>query len=103
MLKHAVAQTELPLARTIDADYVAKMAYDGSATHIFQKIAVMQKKQMILGINIVEKSFLNTCSSLSKNPRGNKTLLLVRKQRLHNASCTPCFSQWKNNGRAIKR
>ncbi|XP_003366175.1 conserved hypothetical protein, partial [Trichinella spiralis] len=39
------------------------------------------------------KSFLNTCSSLSKNPRGNKTLLLVRKQRLHNASCTPCFSQ----------
>ncbi|KRZ66660.1 hypothetical protein T08_9992 [Trichinella sp. T8] len=26
MLKHAVAQTELPLARTIDADYVAKKA-----------------------------------------------------------------------------
>ncbi|KAL1243921.1 Inner centromere protein [Trichinella spiralis] len=25
----------------------------------------------------VEKSFLNTCSSLSKNPRGNKALLLV--------------------------
>ncbi|KRY05940.1 hypothetical protein T12_5280 [Trichinella patagoniensis] len=37
----------------------------------------------------VEKSFLNTCSSLSKNPRGNKALLLVRKQRLRNASCTP--------------
>ncbi|KRY07891.1 hypothetical protein T12_64 [Trichinella patagoniensis] len=41
------------------------------------------------------KSFLNTCSSLSKNPRSNKALLLVRKQRLRNASCTPCFSQWK--------
>ncbi|KRY62234.1 hypothetical protein T4D_9439 [Trichinella pseudospiralis] len=26
MLKRAVAQTELPLARTIDADYVAKKA-----------------------------------------------------------------------------
>ncbi|KRY09268.1 hypothetical protein T12_12397 [Trichinella patagoniensis] len=44
---------------------------------------------------IVEKSFLNICSSLSKNPRGNKALLLVRKQRLRNSSCTPCFSQWK--------
>ncbi|KRY06011.1 hypothetical protein T01_8051 [Trichinella spiralis] len=43
----------------------------------------------------VEKSLLNTCSSLSKNPRGNKTLLPVRKQQLRNASCTPCFSQWK--------
>ncbi|KRY65203.1 hypothetical protein T4B_7658 [Trichinella pseudospiralis] len=40
------------------------------------------------------KSFLNTCSSLSKIPRGNKALLLVRKQQLRNASCTLCFSQW---------
>ncbi|KRX17906.1 hypothetical protein T07_9775 [Trichinella nelsoni] len=44
---------------------------------------------------LTRKYFRNTCSSLSKNPRGNKALLLVRKQRLRNASCTPCFSQWK--------
>ncbi|KRX35952.1 hypothetical protein T05_7170 [Trichinella murrelli] len=49
---------------------------------------------------VVEKSFLNTCSSLSKNPRGNKALLLVRKQQLRNASCTLVFlngKQWNSN------
>ncbi|KRY49185.1 hypothetical protein T03_6935 [Trichinella britovi] len=47
-----------------------------------------------------KKSFLNTCSSLSKNPRGNKALLLVRKQQLRNASCTLVFlngKQWNSN------
>ncbi|XP_003369937.1 conserved hypothetical protein [Trichinella spiralis] len=38
------------------------------------------------------KSFLNICSSLCKNSRGNKALLLVRKQQLRDASCILCFS-----------